>query len=105
MTANTSTRELLKSKLEEMQTRLEKLKVDASQSHSTDSSEQAQERENDEVVDAIGNETRETIIEIQRALSRLDEGEYGNCITCGEAINDGRLQVKPEASQCVQCAS
>ena len=57
--------EQLKTQLEErlaaMQARLTSIKRDVTQEHSGDSAEQAQERENDEVVDAIGNETRQSL--------------------------------------------
>lgn len=41
-----------------MRTRLCSIKKDVTRGHSGDSAEQAQERENDEVIDAIGTETR-----------------------------------------------
>lgn len=41
---------------------------------------------------------------IERALEKLDEGSYGTCDACGEAIPAGRLKVAPESSLCVACA-
>ena len=41
---------------------------------------------------------------ITAALSRLDEGEYGYCMTCGTDIPEKRLEVDPAAAQCVDCA-
>jgi len=41
---------------------------------------------------------------ISAALSRLDEGEYGYCMTCGVDIPEKRLEVDPAAAQCVDCA-
>ena len=38
------------------------------------------------------------------ALERLDEGEWGWCTTCGEAIAEARLQHDPSVAQCVGCA-
>jgi DnaK suppressor protein len=37
------------------------------------------------------------------ALARLDEGKYGVCIRCGEAIPFERLMAVPFALQCVDC--
>ena len=37
------------------------------------------------------------------ALARLDEGKYGVCIGCGEAIPVERLMAVPFALQCVDC--
>ncbi len=94
----------LEQKLAELQSRLASIKKDVTQSHSGDSAEQAQERENDEVVDAIGNETAQSIRVIQAALSRIDDGSYGFCDTCGKDIGEARLAAVPEATRCVDCA-
>jgi len=94
----------LQQKLAELQSRLANIKKDVTQSHSGDSAEQAQERENDEVVDAIGNETAQSIRVIQAALSRIDDGSYGFCDTCGKDIGEARLAAVPEATRCVDCA-
>ena len=81
------------------------IKKDVTQEHSGDSAEQAQERENDEVVDAIGNETRQSLHDIQVALDRIADGTYGECEVCGEDIGEGRLKAIPEATRCVNCAA
>jgi DnaK suppressor protein len=41
---------------------------------------------------------------IAAALRRLDEGEYGDCLGCGEPIAPQRLQADPAAPLCIQCA-
>jgi len=94
----------LQERLATLQSRLSSLKKDATQSHSGDSAEQAQERENDEVVDAIGNETMQSIRVIQSALERIESGIYGVCDNCGEDIGLARLEAVPEATRCVNCA-
>jgi len=94
----------LEQRLADLQVRLSSIKRDASQSYSGDSAEQAQERENDEVVDAIGIETTQSIRVIQSALDRIENGSYGNCEKCGEAIGQARLEAVPEATRCVGCA-
>ena len=40
---------------------------------------------------------------IQEALKRMDRGEYGECIRCGEDINEKRLMAVPWATLCIQC--
>ena len=95
----------LEQKLAELQSRLASIKKDVTQSHSGDYAEQAQERENDEVVDAIGNETAQSIRVIQAALNRIEEGTYGICDSCGKEIGEARLAVVPEATRCVDCAA
>jgi len=94
----------LEEKLADLMSRLASIKKDVTQSHSGDSAEQAQERENDEVVDAIGNETALSIRVIQAALDRIEDGSYGICESCGEEIAKGRLEAVPEATRCVNCA-
>ena len=94
----------LEERLETLQSRLANIKKDVTKAHSGDSAEQAQERENDEVVDAIGNETAQSIREIKSALLRIADGTYGICGECGEEISEGRLQAVPEATRCVNCA-
>jgi RNA polymerase-binding protein DksA len=94
----------LEARLAELQARLASIKREVTQSHSGDSAEQAQERENDEVVDAIGNETAQSIRVIQAAIERIDEGTYGLCERCGEEIGEARLRAIPEATRCVNCA-
>jgi DnaK suppressor protein len=94
----------LELRLAALQARLSSLKKDVTQPHSGDSAEQAQERENDEVVDAIGNETALSIRAILAALERLENGTYGACDSCGEPIGEARLKVIPEATRCSGCA-
>jgi DnaK suppressor protein len=45
-----------------------------------------------------------SIAEIDRALQRLDTGEYGTCEVCGGVIPETRLEVRPAAGACVDCA-
>lgn len=42
---------------------------------------------------------------IAAALRRLDEGEFGYCAACGEAIAQGRLQHDPSVTLCIGCAA
>jgi RNA polymerase-binding transcription factor DksA len=41
---------------------------------------------------------------VAAALTRLDAGEYGACMRCGEPIPYGRLLVMPEATHCLRCS-
>ncbi len=41
---------------------------------------------------------------ITDALARLKDGEYGICMSCGEPIVLGRLEIDPAATHCVRCA-
>ncbi|MEX0707446.1 MAG: TraR/DksA C4-type zinc finger protein [Woeseia sp.] len=42
---------------------------------------------------------------IDAALKRLDDGEYGLCRRCEEPINPKRLEIDPTALYCIDCAS
>jgi RNA polymerase-binding transcription factor DksA len=94
----------LERRLAVLQSRLASIKKEVTRDHSGDSAEQAQERENDEVVDAIGNETAQSIRGIQAALERIAAGTYGICASCSEEIGAARLRAIPEATRCVKCA-
>jgi len=41
---------------------------------------------------------------IDAALKRIDEGEYGYCLTCGEEIAEKRLKLDPATPVCIDCA-
>jgi DnaK suppressor protein len=56
------------------------------------------------VVDAIGNHTTISIRAILAALERIENGTYGTCSNCGEAIGEARLKAMPEAMRCLSCA-
>ena len=42
---------------------------------------------------------------IAAALERLEDGEWGYCVTCGEEIAEKRLAHDPSVATCVKCAS
>lgn len=94
--------------LEELDERLGKITDDVKHvdgPREQDFSEQAIEAENDEVLDALGNATRLEIEKIRQAITRIDNGSYGQCVICGEPIKKERLQAIPFASHCIKCAT
>jgi DnaK suppressor protein len=46
---------------------------------------------------------RGTLALIERALSKLDDGTYGACDSCGREIGAERLEVTPWANLCIDC--
>lgn len=40
---------------------------------------------------------------IMKALQMIDEGTYGICSDCGNAISEKRLQLYPNATRCLAC--
>lgn len=41
--------------------------------------------------------------DIDAALRSIEKGQYGICERCGEEIEAGRLEIKPDATMCVKC--
>jgi DnaK suppressor protein len=54
---------------------------------------------------ASGNRRQAMLTRITAALKRIDDGDYGLCRACEEAINPRRLEFDPTALQCIECAS
>jgi RNA polymerase-binding transcription factor DksA len=46
---------------------------------------------------------RGTIGQITGALSRLESGAYGLCLSCGDALDPDRIEIFPYAESCVPC--
>ena len=46
---------------------------------------------------------RQRLAVLAAALRRLDEGEYGYCLACGEDILPRRLEIDPAVTLCVSC--
>ena len=98
-------RQQLIEKQAELVRRLASLKENLTAGRSADSQEQAQELENAEVVDALGNEARIEISKIAKALDQIKNGTYGICVACGETIPMARLEAYPFADRCIRCAT
>jgi RNA polymerase-binding transcription factor DksA len=56
-------------------------------------------------VDALVGSLRETLVDIDAALSKLEKGVYGQCELCGEEIAPARLEAMPAARLCISCSS
>ncbi|NMP30572.1 TraR/DksA family transcriptional regulator [Thalassotalea sp. M1531] len=88
----------------ELQKRIDSIHHDFANGRHADWSEQAGERENDEVLNALESEAKIEIQQLSNAILRIDNDTYGYCGTCGEAINEQRLAVQPSATKCIKCA-
>jgi RNA polymerase-binding transcription factor len=53
---------------------------------------------------SIMTRMRQTVADLQQSLSDLDDGSYGVCQGCGKAIDPARLEVRPQARSCIDCA-
>lgn len=80
------------------------LRRDLAREHDHDSAEQAQERQNDDVLRGLLIEAEEELRLVGLARQRLAQGSYGECQRCGQPVEAARLQVKPAAEFCLSCA-
>ena len=53
---------------------------------------------------AIHEKIEERVAQLEDALARLDDGDYGRCESCGQPINPERLEALPATTFCIQCA-
>ncbi|HZW59160.1 MAG TPA: TraR/DksA C4-type zinc finger protein [Woeseiaceae bacterium] len=91
-------------KRDALETRLARIRANLTRRLDADSKERAKELEDSEVVNALGIEAIEELQLIRTTLNRLDEGEYGICRHCGNAIGEQRLKAWPYAAECIDCA-
>jgi RNA polymerase-binding protein DksA len=52
---------------------------------------------------SIRNNIRDLIEQINRAIARIDEGNYGTCERCGNPIDAARIKALPHALLCLDC--
>jgi len=48
---------------------------------------------------------KQQIAALKGALKRIERGEFGECLECGEAIAERRLEGNPAITLCIDCAS
>ncbi len=56
-------------------------------------------------VEALAGNLRESLTDVEAALVKLDNGTFGACESCGQPISPARLEAKPAARLCMDCAS
>ena len=95
----------LEAQLAELQERQQRIARDLAEPLNADSSEQAVEMEDDASLEAQGSLIAREIGSVNRALLRIENGTYGECVRCGDEIAPQRLEARPEAALCFDCAS
>jgi RNA polymerase-binding transcription factor DksA len=55
--------------------------------------------------EALAAKLEETLAEVEHAIGKLDTSTYGHCESCGRPIGAPRLEAKPAARNCIDCAS
>ena len=53
---------------------------------------------------AVLADVRAELADIDRALARVVDGSYGVCTNCGRRITVARLDARPTAELCIDCA-
>jgi RNA polymerase-binding transcription factor DksA len=71
---------------------------------SADFAEQVVEQENLDVLHSLEAEGKAELTRVERALARLERGEYSRCSRCGEEIQPARLAALPYTDTCIHCA-
>ncbi|MCA1712672.1 MAG: TraR/DksA C4-type zinc finger protein, partial [Actinobacteria bacterium] len=79
------------------------LKRDASSEGSGDEADAGSKTFEREHEMSLANNSRDLLVQVERALARLDAGTYGRCENCGDPIPKARLQAFPRATLCVSC--
>ncbi|MFC2968730.1 TraR/DksA family transcriptional regulator [Acidimangrovimonas pyrenivorans] len=94
----------MEARLADLKARMETIDSELDSHQSKDWEELATEREEEEVLEGMGHAAKAEIRMIEAALQRIEEGEYGYCVTCGSEIGEERLDVLPYTPFCKNCA-
>jgi RNA polymerase-binding transcription factor len=95
---------VLEAQLAELEGRQQRLAQDLAEPLNRDSSEQAVEVEDDVALEQQAALIAREVASVRRALTRIENGTYGSCARCGDGIGSKRLEVRPEAALCIDCA-
>ena len=98
-------KDVLETRLKELDNRLHKLEDHLDAPPPADFADRATEREGDEVREGLGNAGLEEIRMINAALERIAHDTFGECVRCGEQIDEARLDVVPHAAICTDCVA
>ena len=69
----------------------------------TDFKDIAAEQSRDVVDQVQADHAAHELEQVLVALQRVEDGSYGQCLDCGEAIDERRLTALPAAAYCVAC--
>ena len=93
----------LRGEIDRAEVASEKLKRDQSTEGSGDEADAGSKTFEREHEMSLANNSRDLLVQVERALGRLDAGTYGRCEECGNPIPKARLQAFPRATLCVTC--
>ena len=86
--------------LETRESQQGELRALRSQDKDPEYEEGAQVKVADDVLTALCETARREVMQIDAALGRMDEGEYGKCVDCGQEIPIERLRALPFTLRC-----
>ncbi|HUR50039.1 MAG TPA: TraR/DksA C4-type zinc finger protein [Acidimicrobiales bacterium] len=55
--------------------------------------------------EALATTLKETLVEVEHALAKLDGNEFGKCEKCAKEISPARLEAMPASRFCIDCAA
>ncbi len=90
----------LEARLAVLQSRIETIGGELLSHDSRDWEELAIEREDDQMLEDLGQSAQNEMRMIAAALERIEAGEYGYCAYCGEPIAESRLDLLPGTPFC-----
>ncbi|WP_429925731.1 TraR/DksA family transcriptional regulator (plasmid) [Agrobacterium vitis] len=96
---------ILTDRRSELLRRLTAIEHDFEQPRNPDDEDRATERNNDEVLDELGQTGQKELIGIDAALDRLEKGSFGICVKCGAEIGERRLEIVPHTPFCQSCSA
>ena len=96
--------EQLRKRLDDLLERTEVIEDDLRHPLDADWSEQAVDLADDEALEGVDDVLRAEIQQIRLALLRIENGTYGTCSKCGKDIRRARLEARPIATRCIDCA-
>jgi RNA polymerase-binding transcription factor len=103
-----SARAALLARAAELRDRLHRVRSDLRRERAPlprDSADAAIVVENDEVLEALERGAARELELIDSALTRIEQGVFGLCVTCTDEIDAARIRTVPYALQCRECAS
>ncbi len=104
MKTDTQRKGELDKRLADLKARMVEIDAELDTHQAKDWEEMATEREGDEVLEDLGLSAQSEIRMIEAALGRMEAGEYGDCVQCGDRISEERLDLIPATPFCRNCA-
>jgi DnaK suppressor protein len=96
-------KEILTTKREELRRGLTKEERHEAHDFGRDEGDRANFSQSKEMTFRQKAHERGLLLLVEAALSRIDAGTFGECLSCGQAINIKRLNAVPWSRYCITC--